>query len=226
MAASLILYGSRARGEARVESDVDLILANDGMSLGRPSSARGLSVHLYSKDWLKAEARAGNLFAYHVAYEGLALSDEDNFLAQLRNAFQKKDSYRSEIDIAVLVLKLMLEKDWDSNLEARRRYFWALRTIAISDAADNGRFIFSSAELELYAGIDGLSSHIDNRDNAVFCDCLDYGSKILDSLSNVPDLESLQLRNKLLGLGGIARDSVRIVEEEELIEMQSLAVYL
>lgn len=226
MASALILYGSRARGEARAGSDLDLILAEDGMSLGHPRAVQGVSVHLYSKDWLEAEARAGSLFTYHVAYEGIALHDDSEFMERLRQAFRKKASYRNEIEIAALVLRILIERDWADSLHTKRRYFWALRTTIISSAADRGKFIFASSALERESGIYGLGTLIDARDHANFEDCVVFGEQVLKTAGSLPNLNGQELRERLVSLGGIARDSVRIVEEPEAIEDQGLTAYL
>jgi Nucleotidyltransferase domain len=226
MGATLILYGSRARGEVHPHSDVDLILAEDGMSLRTPRSQSGISVHLYSKEWLVREAEQGSLFTYHVAHEGVALQDNDGFLLRLRQAFHQKHSYRVEIETAALVIKMLLEQDWRDNLEARRRYFWALRTVIISSAADQDFFIFASTALETYTNIEGLASHIDGREGATFEACKAFGSKALQVAGEISALSGEPLRDHLIGLGGIARDSVRIVEEREAIETGGLAIYM
>jgi len=226
MSAVLILYGSRARGETRPGSDVDLILAEEGMSL-RPSITRhGISVHLYSQDWLEAEALAGSLFCYHVAHEGISLRDEDGFLERLRQQFRKKASYRAEIETAALILRMLLEKDWGDNLAARRRYFWAIRTILISTAADQNSFLFASTALETFAEIRGLAAHIDAREAATFETCAAFGAQVSRIIEATPDLRGLPLRDHLIALGGIGRDSVRLIEEREAVEASGLAIYL
>lgn len=226
MGAALILYGSRARDEARPESDIDIILAEDGMSLRPPRTGNGVSIHLYSKGWLEAEAQSGSLFAYHVAHEGIALHDEDGFLNHLQRKFRKKPSYTREIEIAALILKLILENGWNQNDDARRRYFWAIRTIVISNAADHGNFIFGSAALEMFSKILGLAAHIDAREHAAFYECAKFGQQVLSIVGAVQALEGAELRNRLTALGGIARDSVRIFEEREAIEAGNLSIYL
>lgn len=226
MSAALILYGSRARGEYRASSDVDLILADDGLSLGKPANVNGVSVHLYSKDWLASEAAAGSLFVYHVAYEGVFLRDDDNFRSRLTGAFCKKKSYRDEVVVAGLVLRFLLERDWQGNYEARRRYFWALRTFIISLAAERDCFIFSSIALEASVKIEGLAAHIDLRDFATFGACDEFGRKVLELGTPLPNWHGAVLREKLLGMGGIALDSVRVLEEQEAIGVQGASTYI
>lgn len=228
MAPTLILYGSKARGDFRANSDVDLILALEGHDLGQPTQANGVSVHRYPKGWLETGAAAGSLFVFHIAFEGVVLEDPDDFLSQLRVKFERKTSYSDEIKIAALVLKMLLEKDWESNFDARRRYFWALRTVLISAAAEVGEPMFSSGPLEEMSAITGLADLIDGRDTATFADCLSIGTKVLAQYLEpaLAKLEGPDLREHLMGQGGIALDSVRIIEEGEAIADIGLAVYL
>ena len=224
----LILYGSKARGDTRPESDVDLILAMEGEELLPPTHAHGVSVHRYPKGWLEARARAGALFAWHVVAEGIALEDPDGFLPQLRKIFQPKTSYQDELELGALVLKMLLEKDWGANFEARRRFFWALRTVLIAAAANAGTPIFSSVPLEANSEIPGAAALIDRRDDADFAACRTIGLAILEKYlpKDLTGLEGEMLRRVLMGRGGIGRDSVRVLEESEAISDIGLAIYL
>jgi hypothetical protein len=226
--AALILYGSRARGETRPGADVDLILAEEGDSINSPQDAFGVSVHSYSKGWLEAEAAKGSLFVYHVAFEGFALYDNTEFLVRLRSSFRKKASYLEDKAQATLILRMLLEKDWRDNHQARRRYFWAIRTILICGSAELGTPAFASAALEDLSGIGGLAAHIDSRSYASFADCRLIGNEVLTKfgLDSDPALQGVRLRDHLMALGGIAWNSVRIVEEPEAIELGSGLIYL
>lgn len=228
MATPLILYGSKARGDFRPNSDVDLILALDGHDLGRATQVNGVSLHRYPKGWLENNAEAGSLFVYHIAFEGVGLEDPDDFLKQLRSRFKRKSTYADEINTAALVLKMLLEADWESNFGARQRFFWALRTALISAAADLGAPLFSSTSLEAFSKIVGLADLIDRRHSATFKDCQAMGRMAVAQYleCGLTDLEGQTLREHLMARGGIARDSVRIVEEAEAIADIGLAVYL
>lgn len=224
----MILYGSRARGETRPGSDVDLILAEEGYSINSPRDAHGVSVHSYAKGWLEAEASKGSLFAYHVAFEGVALRDDDGFLTRLRASFRKKMSYAEDTEQAALILRMLLEQDWRDNHEARRRYFWAVRTILICRSAELGTPAFAAASLEALSAIGGLAHHIDSRLEASFAECVAIGMEVLTKFGGnlPPALQGARLRDYLMALRGIARDTVRIVEEREAIEVGSELIYL
>lgn len=228
MGPALILYGSKARGDSRANSDVDLIFASNGEELGAPSQANGVSVHRYPKGWLEKGAAAGSLFAYHVAFEGSGLEDPQDFLGRLRGLFQRKASYTKDIRIASLVMKMLMERDWTYNFDARRRFFWALRTVLIGASAEVGTPVFSAEPMERLSAINGLAALIQERDTAAFADCRALGTKVLDRYppTDLVDLRGQSLRDHLMGEGGIARDSVRILEEGEAIADVGLAIYL
>ncbi|WP_066591807.1 nucleotidyltransferase domain-containing protein [Sphingomonas pruni] len=228
MSAALILYGSRARGDARADSDTDLILAVDGDRVGQPRATSGISVHQYGKAWLLNQAAAGDLFAYHVAYEGSPILDDLHFLAEMKAATRLKVSYETERRTAALVMRMLLERDWQDDAEIRRRYFWALRTIAITITADLGAPVFASRDVEAVVGIEGLSHHIEERNIASFRDCEFFGMATLErtDLNERSDLRGEALKDDLVRLGGIAADSVRLFEMRDVEKGGGLAIYM
>lgn len=228
MSTSLILYGSRARGEAEPSSDVDLILAGPGPGLRRPRVSHGVSVHWYSQEWLFDGALAGNLFVYHVAFEGVPLLDPEGFLLKLRESFVQKGSYRSEADEAATVMKLTMAQSWLHADAVRRRFFWALRTLLIAEAADRGRPVFSAASLEDVVGIVGVERLIKSRAEVDQSTCRNIGAAVLEAC-DVRDLSNLsdqQLRCVMVQQGGMAADSVKLIEEGEMIEASANATYM
>lgn len=227
MSDSLILYGSRARGDARVGSDVDLISAFDGHGVGSPVELNGVSLHRYSKEWLEQQAGEGSLFAYHVAFEGIGLFDPDGFLCRLKAAYRPKSSYRNDARIAALVVRYFMQRDWNGNEEAKRRFFWAIRTILICASADAGTPVFSSGALERFAGLDGLSSIIDRRSSVPLAEVNTMGTRVLNQFQpELDDLHGEALTEYLIEIGGIASDSVRILGEPEAVEAAGLAIYM
>lgn len=228
MQAALILYGSRARGEAGDQSDVDLLLAEMGSGLRRPHLSHGVSVHWYAQDWLREQAAMGNLFAYHIAFEGIPLIDPANFLSSLRDSFVKKANYRLEATEAALVLSLTMLQDWHAGPRLRRRFFWALRTLLISESAESGTPVFSAQELESTIGISGISRLIQARADAPFEECLRVGSAVLSKcdFDSFRSFSERELRDFMLGQGGMAAESVRLIEEPEMLEASANLPYL
>lgn len=224
---ALILYGSRARGESRMDSDVDLMLVLADDELRAPTSSRGVSLHRYPQSWLEKSARAGTLFSYHVAFEGLALDDPDDFLGRLRGLFVAKSTYEDELALGALVMRLLLDKDWGANFAARRRFFWALRTVLIAHSTRIGAPRFDSDILEKDSAIPGVAALINNRESAPFEACRQIGLQIIQTLAppDMSDLSGQALRDHLMARGGIARDSVRVLEEDEAISEMGLLIY-
>jgi len=227
VSAVLILYGSRARGEADKSSDTDLILAEPGHGLKPPHISNGVSVHWYSQGWLHSEAQAGNLFAYHVAFEGVPLHDPHDFLKILRKSFVKKASYRQEANEASLVLNLLIKNSWNDSTAVRRRYFWALRTLLVAEAADHGAPVFSASALEQAVPVPGLAQLIKQRESASIDDCLAIGKMVLARCDTEPlhRLTDTQLRDHMMHRGGMAADSVRLLEEPEMIAGRAHSAY-
>lgn len=227
MRPTLILYGSTARGDARPNSDVDLLLALDTEALEEPSSTKRVSVHRYPKAWLERKAKDGSLFVYHIAHEGLALDDPSDFLLELRAACVLKPSYNEELMTAGLVVKLLTENDWGFNYHAQRRFFWALRTILVTASTRIGAPIYSTDLLERTLGPPGLSELLERRESASFEQCRRVADKIISGFlpNHLLDVEGESLRSILMERGGIARDSVRVVEEGEAISDIGLHLY-
>ena len=224
----LVLYGSKARGTVRPGSDVDLLLALDGLDLAPPTTTHGVSLHRYPKGWLEKSARAGTLFSYHIAFEGIALEDQGDFLGHLRGLYECKASYQEELVLGASVMKLLLEKEWEANFAARQRFFWALRTMLIAASTRAGPPKFAADTLECLAGVVGIAALIETREAAPFDACQRIGLQVLAALAppELGDLSGEALRDHLMAQGGIARDSVRVVEESEAIAESGLAIYL
>lgn len=227
MSPSLILYGSKARGDARADSDVDLLLASCSGDLQKPTTVAGVSLHRYPKPWLEVQAQQGSLFAYHVAFEGVALEDADGLIGRLRSVFRRKDTYDEDILVGSLVMKLLIAADWGANFEARRRFVWALRTTLIAATAADGSPVFAPLALESRIGLYGVAELISNREQVNFDQCRSVGEQALARFlaPTLAHLEGPVLREHLMRLGGMALDSVRVVEEEEAISEGNLAIY-
>lgn len=80
--------------------------------------------------------------------------------------------------------------------------------------------------LEKYFALSGLSKHIDDRDSATFESCVYFGTQVLERAGYFPEMHGQELRDYLMADDGIGRNSVRILEEHEAIEIGGLAIYL
>lgn len=161
---ALILYGSHARGDNRMKSDVDILAITAKGLIDKNKPKRGVSLHEYPLDFLKKQAEAGNLFLSHIVHEGVPLSDPLSLHKQLKRSFEFKTNYDAEKKEAAAILWYCKEFATEANQEKlRKRIIWSIRTIIISDAAEKKIPIFSSRALENYSKIDDLKTTIDSR---------------------------------------------------------------
>jgi predicted nucleotidyltransferase len=82
---SLILFGSHARGDARPDSDVDIVQVS---SMPAVSYNVGVwSISVYTEGLLRALASSGNLFALHLIREARVIAGDPDILWRLSNRF-------------------------------------------------------------------------------------------------------------------------------------------
>lgn len=200
----LILYGSRARGDAGSDADVDLLLATSAARPETPVERMGVSLHRYPGCWLIEQASQGDLFAYHIGHEGVPLQDGDGFLLRLREAFRRRQSYAHDARNALLVSRLLTEIDWGTDVYLKRRFFWGVRTCLIASTAETGPPVFSAKMLEHRCSLDGLADLLRRRSSASFEECRTLALQMEQAFANLapPDLSGEKLRAFLTSLGG------------------------
>lgn len=223
----LILYGSRARGDAGPDADVDLMLATSAARPQSPVERMGVSLHRYPRGWLLDQAAQGDLFAYHVGHEGVPLQDADAFLLHLREAFQRRDSYAADARNGLLVARLLTETDWGTDAGLRRRFFWGVRTCLIASTAEQGSPVFSAPALETWISIDGLADILRRRERATFGECRRLAQCLEHSL---PDLAHLsltggELRAYLGSMGGYVAECALASEKHAWEDDAHVAPY-
>lgn len=143
-----ILYGSRARGDNKIESDTDLLMVTDEVTIVHNNTGK-LSISFYPFKNLVQRAETGDLFLYHVLREGQTIYDSNDIIATLNSNFQFRKSYNKEKthanDIGWLIVKFSDALSKSPILG--RRLAWCVRTILISNSAEGGRPVFSAREL-------------------------------------------------------------------------------
>lgn len=206
---SLLLYGSRARGDEARSSDVDLLGIVTGTSIEKSFDQSGVSLHLYPFEWMVNEARAGSLFMLHIAYEAVPIFDPLGYLDEIREAFVFKASYRADVELGCrIVAAVVALKKGNHTRRMMRRYFWGVRTALMAAAAEERSPLFSATSLEERFTIPGLASHIRDRANATPEDSERYGSAVYQRLMGRPiALDEHGVEDNLrfiFGLGGVA----------------------
>jgi hypothetical protein len=223
----LILYGSRARGDAGPDADVDLMLATRAARPQSPVERKGVSLHRYPRAWLLEQAKLGDLFAYHVGHEGVPLQGGDGFLLDLRAAFDRRPSYAADVRIGLLVARLIAETHWGTDGALKRRFFWGVRTCLISSTAQVGPPVFSASQLETATAIDGLADVIARRATASYEECLALADR-LEQLFHDPATSALRgdaLRIYLTEAGGYPAECAAASEKRVWEDGADVAVY-
>lgn len=225
MKAAILLYGSRARGDDRIDSDIDIIVSEVSGGLRQPWQSSGLSVHFYPQKFLIDSAKNGDLFAGHLAYEAVAIYDDGGFLNTLKNNFKLKASYRVEKRIAEATLRLLLSRDWQFSDHIRRRYFWALRTLGIASSAEKGELRYSSEDIERELGVAGIARHINCRERASYTECLQFTSRLFAERGLALESNIDADIRFLMEAGSIGLNTVEMFETEMLIEQSASRLY-
>lgn len=176
----LILYGSRARGDHRLNSDVDLLGITDSGAIRRTKPARGTNLHLFPFKKLREDAAKGELFLSHLVHEGRVVFDPCDLFEIVRADFQFKQSYASEIRQGTEVALFLISNKsrLDQNF-VRKRLVWAIRTMIIARAANDSLPIFGLKDLMKFSGIDALKIVIGRSNVADVDDLIKVSRQVL-----------------------------------------------
>lgn len=79
---TVILFGSRARGDHKVYSDYDVLVIGDEFPKFPPTDA--IEVHFYRKERLEKEVKDFNTVVIDAFYEGKVLCDNLNIYEEMR----------------------------------------------------------------------------------------------------------------------------------------------
>lgn len=100
-----MLYGSRARGDAGTDSDVDLLVLSGEPR--EPYQDGPVSVTVYTPKQLRRMCEAGSLFALHLVMEGQILDDPSGILRETLETYRAPVSYRALIDEVTAAAKIL-----------------------------------------------------------------------------------------------------------------------
>lgn len=106
---AVFLFGSTARGDSNVNSDIDLCVVCENLNLtrlrDRKKSVAAIfdipedDLSIFTRDAALKMASAGSLFIWHLKQEGKVLFDRANVYKSLVQDLPEFDNYAEEIDI-------------------------------------------------------------------------------------------------------------------------------
>lgn len=132
---AVMLYGSQARGDARADSDVDVLQVVEHGA--RSYSIGELNVSAYTDTHLHELARRGSLFVRHLCNDGIVLSDPIGVIGQVLAAYREPISYDSlRSELAVVTAALRLPGAGLYPLAARKAASFAVRSLLYAACAD------------------------------------------------------------------------------------------
>ena len=157
--ASFAIFGSAARGDNDIFSDLDLLIVSDDTPTLRAMRSKcesvGWSCAAYSWSRLQRAADEGSLFVQHLKQESKVLSDPSNRLADLLARYSTKANYQRELNSAASLIGTLTQ-----HLPlCEAGPMWTLdvlsvgfRSLAVANLADHGIYAFSNSGI-----IDGLT---------------------------------------------------------------------
>jgi predicted nucleotidyltransferase len=198
MILSLVLFGSRARGDQRDNSDVDLLGIEKDGNVGKKEAGDHTSFFRYPIATLHSFFLDGDLFALHLKLEGQILYDTQNLFSDARDQFRYRDTYSRELREASGIIWFISDQLENIQTElSRRKLIWAIRTILIARLTEQRTPAFSSSALADFAKNPRVKSIIDNR----------YS----EDLKNI-----LHLSNEIASTFGISRTQLHWPNENSL----------
>lgn len=184
----LVLYGSRARGTFREDSDVDVLQLVEESP--RSYSIGSMNVTVYTPAHLTDMAMRGSLFVRHLIDEGIILSDPQNLVASAFEAYREPESYfRLKTELRLL-LEAMVKSDaaqYRPLLDNLARF--SVRSALYVRTAESGKPLFDVDEAADAVGLPQVATLIRGSIVEDLGALIDSGVRLLDVAlpQNVPN---------------------------------------
>jgi hypothetical protein len=160
---ALALYGSRAMGNHRSDSDTDILQIVNR----RPGSyvAGALSISAYLPQTLMSMSQRGSLFILHLKQDGVVILDHRGVLGHVLDAYRHPTSYEPlliELRAAASALRPVKDSErYAANL--RKLSFYLLRTALYARTSEIGRPTFDVDRAATLVDIRGLDMVLARR---------------------------------------------------------------
>jgi predicted nucleotidyltransferase len=164
----LLLYGSRARGDFDVRSDVDLTAITAG-DTSTPITIARATTTAYSLDDALRAARSGSLFAYHLVSEAIVLFESERVFARIQRAFRFRDDYTPVIEMCSAAGWFLIHHR-DQATDPRKfnqAVAWCTREMLIARAATARTPVFSAHGLARFVDRSTVASVIHSKRSAI-----------------------------------------------------------
>lgn len=164
----LLLYGSRARGDHDVDSDIDLTAITAGDTAEAVTIAQ-ITTMAHPLDEALRAARSGSLFAFHLVSEGKVLFESAPVFGRIQRAFRFRDDYTP-------VIRMCSDAGWfllhhrEKATDARKfnqAVAWCTREMLIARAATERSPVFSADALAEFVGCSAVGPVIRSKRTAV-----------------------------------------------------------
>lgn len=139
---AVMLYGSRARGDARTDSDVDILQVVEDRA--RAYSVGEVNVSAYTNAHLRELALRGSLFVRHLRDEGIVLCDRGRVLEEILSRYVEPPSYSAlRAELAIVISALALPGVEQYAASAAKTASFVVRSLLYAASAEADVFEFN-----------------------------------------------------------------------------------